>query len=757
MLVFATAARVSFTVCLGFGLGNCGGARLSFGLNCYMCFKTHEVLDLPVEVMMFRSMFFQFCLVMILVQVAGAQTPPVLFEKPLSPRIANYNIAVKLNTETRELDGNEVLVWHNKTRRPVKELQFHLYLNAFRNTKSTFMKESGGSHRGNKIAKDGWGFSEVQSLKVHYGKDLENTLQYLRPADAPKVLETALDLTGEMEFIQPDDGNPYDKTVFRVPLPRAVRPGEFVSVKIDFKAKLPSPPFARTGAKKEFFFVGQWFPKIGVFTDNGWNTHQFHRNSEFFADFGVYNVQMTVPSENIVGATGLQYALKENDDGTATHFYHAEDVHDFAWTTSPDYVEFTGKAQDVNIRVLMQPDHKNQGERYLRAAIKSVSAFQDRYGDYPFPNLTVVDPRRGAMGAGGMEYPTLITAGTVYGIPEGLRMPEMVILHEFGHNYWYHLLASNEFEESWMDEGINSYTEVQIMHDLFGPEGDAIDVLGVKVNDLQFQRMQYISFPDADPVVRKAWEFYSNGSYGVNSYSKPAMLLTTLQNYLGEDLMLKVMREYVKRWRFKHPTTRDFIAVVNDVTGQDLNWYFDQALYSRAVLDYSVSNVFTRKVKPDKGFDFDQSISEDSTTATDEMSSGPDSLAADGKTDSASGEAKSKILYFSGVDVRRLGEFKFPVEVEVVFQNGEVIREQWDGQGLWKKFRYTKPARLVSATVDPDFKIPLDVNVTNNSRTVKKQRLGLNKISARLMFWMQFLLDDPEFISLLSVPMNDLF
>ncbi|MFQ5632414.1 MAG: M1 family metallopeptidase, partial [bacterium] len=377
---------------------------------------------------------------------------PVLFEQPLSPRIANYDIDVRLQPDNRTLEASEVLTWHNKTGSTIDELQFHLYLNAFRNSESTFMKSSGGTHRGNRISRDGWGFIEVDKISLASGEDV----------------------IAKMEFIQPDDGNEHDKTVFRLPLSTPLHPGESIALNIDFTAKLPTPPFARTGAKEEYLFVGQWFPKIGVHIDGAWNCHQFHENSEFFADYGVYNVRITVPEETIVGATGVQVEVSDNGDGTRTHFYHAEDVHDFAWTTSPEFVEVTGKAQDVDIRVLMQPDRAYQGERHLAAAKVAVEHFQDWYGDYPFPNLTVIDPRRGAGGSGGMEYPTLITAGTTYGLPEGVRAVEMVIIHEFGHNYWYHLLASNEFEESWMDEGINTYTEIQIINDAYGPVGDAV-------------------------------------------------------------------------------------------------------------------------------------------------------------------------------------------------------------------------------------------------------------------------------------------
>ncbi len=653
---------------------------------------------------------------------AGALAQPVIFPQPLSPRIANYDIDVKLDAEKRMLHANETLKWFNKSGEVITELQFHLYLNAFRNSKSTFMKESGGVSRGNKIDKDGWGFIEVNKIALASGEDL----------------------TGSMEFIQPDDGNPDDRTVFRLPLPQPLRPNDSIIVRIDFTAKLPQPPFARTGAKKEYFFVGQWFPKIGVYIDGKWNCHQFHANSEFFADYGVYNVRMTVPENNILGATGLQVEVKNNGDGTATHFYHAEDVHDFAWTTSPDFVEFKDRTQDVDIRVLMQRDRAYQGPRHVEAAKTAVEYFQNWYGDYPFPNLTVVDPRRGAGGSGGMEYPTLITAGTAYGLPEGIRAVEAVIIHEFGHNFWYHLLASNEFEESWMDEGINTYTEGQIMADKYGPVGDAINFLGIKMNDLQSNRGQYIFYADLDPILRNAWSFYSGDSYGVNSYAKPGLVLTTLQNYLGREKMQQIMRAYVEGWRFRHPKSRDFFNVANEVAGEDLNGFFDQAFYSNATLDYSVDRVFTREIKKGEGFDFEFSVAAPDSTMSNGKSESNDSVAAKGKPK----------MYESGVYVRRLGAFKFPVEIVATFEGGEKVREKWDGQELWKKFTYVKPNKLVSAAVDPDNKIPLDLNYTNNSKAVKGSSLGVNKLSARWLFWMQFLLDQPEFMNVLSATTN---
>lgn len=506
--------------------------------------------------------------------------------------------------------------------------------------------------------------------------------------------------------------------------------------------------------------VGQWFPKMGVYTDLGWNCHQFHTNSEFFADFGVYNVWITVPVNNIVGATGIRVGEPlKNDDSTATHFYHAEDVHDFAWTISPEFVEFKGRAQDVDIRVLMQPDRVAQGPRYVEAAKVAIQYFQNWYGDYPYPNVTVVDPRRGAGETAGMEYPTLFTAETFYGIPEGIRFPEMVIIHEFGHNYWYHMVASNEFEETWLDEGITNYCKLQIMNDYYGPTGDIIDFLGVKLNDRQYQRFAYILAPDLDPTVKKAWEYYSGTSYGVNSYDKPAMMLTTLQNYLGKETMNRIMRTYFERWKFKHPRSQDFIDIVNEVSGQNLNRFFEQALYTNNVLDYSVDKVSTRRYVPKKGFDFQFSTTEEdrvspesnigSLAGIEQITDSLDTAQVDSGETGAEPE-----LYQSVVSIRRLGDFKFPVEVEVVFDNSEIIRETWDGEELWKKFRYIRPARLVSATVDPDNKLVLDVNFTNNSKAIEKHSLGTNKLSVRWLFWMQFLLDQPDFLNLFTAPIG---
>ena len=225
-------------------------------------------------------------------------------------------------------------------RTPWGELQFHLYLNAFKNLKTTFMKESGGSSRGHLLEKDAWGWIDVKRLAIDGGADL----------------------TRSIRFIQPDDGNTDDQSVISVPLPAPVAPGASIRLNIDFLAKLPRV-FARTGFRQNFFLVGQWFPKIGVWeqageryaTKSGWNCHQFHANSEFYADYGRYDVTITVPSGFVLGATGV--VTEKRDDAaskTSTYRFAQEDVHDLR-LDGPRPLTSAWSACSLRIRKPAQP------------------------------------------------------------------------------------------------------------------------------------------------------------------------------------------------------------------------------------------------------------------------------------------------------------------------------------------------------------------------------------------------------------------
>jgi hypothetical protein len=636
-----------------------------------------------------------------------------MFQDPYSPRIANYNITVRLEPETKKLHGSQVLTWRNDSKDYISELQFHLYLNAFKNESSTLMKESSGIHRGQLLEKEGgWGWIEIESM----------------------ILKNQ-ELKSRFEFIRPDDGNPDDQTVLRVPLDEPVKPQEVITLEIDFIARLPKV-FARTGYKGDFYMVGQWFPKIAVYEEAGeryategqWNCHQFHINSEFYADFGVYEVTITLPENYIVGATGVLIKEQRLSDGEKSLTYYCEDVHDFAWTADPNYIVVEDKWRHVYIRFLAHPGRETQSERHIGSAKIALEYFDDWYGDYPYPTLTIVDPVYGGFGAGGMEYPTLITAGSFWMLPEGVRLPEIVTIHEFGHNYWYGILGNNEFEEAWLDEGINTYSELKIMEKFYSDNGGSIiSLFGLNIDDTEMAWRSYQSRPKRDAIYNFSWKYGQYG-YGTFSYLKPGLMMLTLHHYLGESMMKKVMRAYYDRFSFKHPTSKDFVNAVNDISGQDMNWFFDQVLYGTNVLDYKVTSISSKRISENPLGIFGSPLEQVTEETPEEM---------DAESDSS---VKKETLYKNKVVIAREGEVIFPVEILIRFDDDEEKWENWDGKERYIIYEYESRNRVISAEVDPERKVLLDVNFLNNGKTNKSSNAATTKYSTRFLFWMQNML-----------------
>lgn len=611
-------------------------------------------------------------------------------DAPLSDRRVSYRIDAELDPSERTVTGSQHLTWRNDGPVPVDELQFHLYLNAF-SPGSTFQVESGGVHRGNSDSRDDrWGGVVVERLEIAGTSDLDLSLPYSG---------AAVDLTARMRFIQPDDGNVDDRTVMAVALPAPVQPGETIALEMDFQSTLPRV-VARTGFSDDsrgnrFFMVAQWFPKIAVYELPGqryvpddaeegqWNAHQFHANSEFYADFGTYDVTIRVPETFVVGATGVR-TDESAAGGSKTLRYQAEDVHDFAWTAYEDYRVHEESWRHVSLRLLLRPEHdtETQVRRHFDSVIASLERFDEWVGEYPYTTLTIVDAPGGASG---MEYPTLITGLTLYMGPSWMRVPEMVAIHEFGHQYFYGILASNEFEEAWLDEGMNSYVETKVMEDTYGP-GAFIDIPGLPVGSRAFHRLSYAkSNPSRGNLTTRSWE-YEFGEYGKNSYSKPATVMNTLEGYLGWDTMQEFLRAYYDEWSFRHPSTRDLQNVVERVAEEDLDWFFDQYVYGTAVLDYRIERVSASR---------DRSV--------------PDSLDA---------------RYINRVIVQRVYDGYMPTTLRMAFRDGSTHDIPWDGRDAWKEFRVDRDSPLESAVIDPDRGLWLETNRLNNWRSLSPASPG---------------------------------
>ena len=647
-------------------------------------------------------------------QVPAATAPPVAAgtvtaqpQTGLSPRNASYRINARLDTETRTITGTETITWRNISTRPATSLQFHLYYNAWRNTQSSWMRESilaGDTELASRPEAD-WGWIDLSTMRLTRSG-------------------AVTDLFSQLRFIAPDDGNGDDRTVVEAPLPAPVQPGETIEIEVGWTARVPRT-FARTGTIGNFYFVAQWFPKLGVLEDSGWNCHQFHSSTEFFSDFGTYEVQLDVPKGWIVGATGTEKARTDNADRTI-HTYRQDDVHDFAWTTSPDYVEKRARFEHptlpaAEMRLLLQPEHESQAERHFEATRAALRYYGEWFGPYPYGHITVIDPAWQS-GAGGMEYPTLFTAGSRLFAPSRATQPESVTVHEAGHQFWYGIVASNEFEHAWLDEGFNTFSQARVMEEVFYPHYYAKRFFGGFVpwrfDDLALTRATdgnrmpgFRSAAKNDDQSTPTWRYWP-GSASSITYNKTALWLNTLERMLGWPTVQRILSTYFQRFAFKHPKPDDFFAVASEVSGQDLTWFFDQVHRSSNVFDYAV-DVFRSAPLTARGY-----------------------FGEGARTFEASRRAQD--TFRTTVVVRRLGEGLFPVDVRVLFENGEEQRWKWDGKERWKTFEIDKPSRAVSAQVDPERILLLDVNVTNNSATLKPAGpAAARKWSIAWLIWLQ--------------------
>ncbi len=626
-----------------------------------------------------------------------------------TPPIASYEISCRLDPDKKTVSGSQILTWTNRTTRPAATLQMHLYLNAFRNTLSTYWRET--FHNGDATRlPDSWGSIELTRMTLSSdGTDLLATLRYLAP----------------------DDANPDDRTVAEVDLPRPVEPGQTIAVSMDFVSRLPRV-ISRTGYKGDFFLVAQWFPKVGVLEPSGWNCHQFHAESEFFADFGNYDVTIEAPAryKGRIGATGSLVSQRETSDGRVFLRFRQESVHDFAWTADPGFLVRRDIFRepgigDVEILLLLQPEHAAQTERHLHAVHAGLEGFGRLLGSYPYPTLTVVDPPWGARAAGGMEYPTLITAGTSLVAPASLQAPEAIILHEVGHQYFYGLLASNEFEEPWLDEGFTTYVADRILKAVYGDRRSALDVfgipfpLGIDVRLPLDNNRRYFADATADPLGIPSWKFRSDRIYAALAYSKAALALATIERIVGRPAMDRALRLYSDRFRFRHPKTGDFIRALSDATGQDTRWLFDRTFFSSGRVDDAVIEARTERAQRPHGL-----FEKDGALAP-----GP-----------AAGLARTR-GWDSLVTVVRRGDVALPVDVLLRFEGGRSYRARFEGQERWKRFRVENGPRLIEAVLDPDEKILLDADRTNNGRRPEADPRAASRWTARAVFWLENFFD----------------
>jgi hypothetical protein len=513
----------------------------------------------------------------------------------------NYTIEVRLDDKNHFLHGFEKFVYHNNSKDTMSVLFIHLWPNAYKNSKSALARQQmrGGDFFLLYAGQSDRGFIDSLHFKVD-----------------------GIDATHK-----PHEGF---EDIAIIELPKSLQPGESITVTTPFRVKLPSGTISRLGHIGESYQITQWYPKPAVYDLNGWHEMPYLNQGEFYSEFGSFDVKITLPENYTVGATGDLQTTSEiqrldslaklplnvkpfiNELGEAyyppsstkmkTLHYVQSNVHDFGWFADKTWNVRKGETtlphskRKVTTWAMFTPEEAVLWDKGALKAINDGLYYYSLWsGDYPYNQCTAVDGTISA--GGGMEYPNVTVIGRS-GSASGLAT---VIIHEVGHNWFYGILASNERDNAWMDEGLNSFFETRTIL----ATNPNMPKLGITAGNKNIERMlqlddlsyQYVTEElaylltarnYADQPMQLPSDYYSNINYGAIVYKKTALAFNYLMNYLGEDMMNQCMSAYYEEWKFRHPEPENLQAVFEKTSGKNLDWFFDRLINTKERVDYKV-------------------------------------------------------------------------------------------------------------------------------------------------------------------------
>jgi hypothetical protein len=385
--------------------------------------------------------------------------------------------------------------------------------------------------------------------------------------------------------------------------------------------------------------------------------------------------------------------VSEAPGGTRTWVYKAEDVHDFVWMADP-YMEMmtrTAKVEDgtVEVRVWYRPEQEAFAKRHLQAGVGAIEQFSAAYVPYPWSIMTIVDPPPEAMfGAGGMEYPTLVTTAgdSVFSRP-GVRLAEYTTVHEVGHNWFQGMLASNEPLEAWLDEGVNEWADAKVMTELYGPRSNVLDWMDwhAEINALRTAMIERRPLPS--PIASATFAFVDDRAWSEATYTNTARALKTLENMVGAKKFADAMKKYAQTYAFTHPTGQQFFDFLQTELQTDLSWFTGPAFQQVGMVDYRLRSASCRHAHAARGVFEDKGI----------------------RTKVTSEKAPDTGSYVCDVVVTNTGAVHVPVEIELRFADNSSQRVKWDdrGNGAWERFTIERSSPLREVWIDPDNKIAL--------------------------------------------------
>ena len=605
----------------------------------------------------------------------------------------DYEMEITLLDSVRQITGKTMIKYTNNSPDSLDRIYMHLYPNAFQKGSVKYREYIGHAGRISraKYFKDG--------LEAHLSKIDIHEFSVALPKEGSSWIHKDPIL----------DDFKVDDTILEAKFLKKVAPGQTIRIDLDWTHHV-GEMVERAGYYAGQYNMAQWYPKMVVYDQTGWHADVFHAQGEFYGEFGNFNVKFDIPRSFIIAASGvvtegdpgwldvqvdtsLDYSVwldifnttlsEPDEDIRRTVTFLAENVHDFAFVASKDFLYEGGVSGDGETDVHVLYD-KERGEEWtkvvLERSINAIDWLEKKFGNYPYPQITTTDRIK----SGGMEYPMLVMNG---------RDSESLIVHEYGHIYFYGIVANDEVNEAWLDEGFTTMQTTHYMMTRYGDHGfdtdlyEGYDKLPKRLwpleNDLHSDQWRAIRFMRSgydENISRPSYLFNNGYAYSNNAYTKPSLMLFELKYILGDSLYYAAMQHYYEKWKLKHVNEIRFIDSVEEFVGQDLDWFFGPWLHTTRHLDYEISS-FKKLHNSDNSWNIELGIN-------------------------------SKGTRF------------MPMLVETKFEDGTTDRRWWDNH-LWRfqdTLKYSVNKKPVSVTLDPDVQT-VDLDLRNNSTTMKRRVL----------------------------------
>jgi hypothetical protein len=479
---------------------------------------------------------------------------------------ANYNMEIDFDDTNYQYDGQQTLVYTNNSPDTLSRVFYHMYFNAFQpgsemdvRSRTIADPDSRVKDRISKLSEDEIGFMRATSLQQD-GEDLN------------------YELVG---------------TVLEVELNKPILPGASSTFTMDFKGQVPVQirRSGRNNAEGVELSMTQWYPKMAEYDFEGWHADPYI-GREFHGVWADFDVKITIDKDFILGGSGYIQNPNEvgygyEDEGVKvkrkgkklTWHFKAPQVHDFTWAADKEYIHDQVVGNDGTTLHFLYKDNEDIKENWKNLQSKTVELldfFNEHIGSYPYDQYSVIQG-----GDGGMEYAmcTLITGEREFGSLVG------VTAHEMAHAWFQHILATDEAQHEWMDEGFTSYISGLAMNEVMGYNRE---------NPTAGSYRGYVNLANSgfeQPQTTHADRYEYNRAYGTSAYSKGAVFLAQLGYLIGKDNLQATLNRYFQNWKFKHPTPNDFIRVAEKVSGAELSWYLVDWTKTTNTVDYGIQEV----------------------------------------------------------------------------------------------------------------------------------------------------------------------